>query len=69
MSFPHFPVISEEDRKKSFADLFAPGLIWITLIITLAYFLQITTYYFILKWTPKVFVDMGFYTLPTEQAC
>ncbi len=54
------PVISEEDRKKSFADLFAPGLIWITLIITLAYFLQITTYYFILKWTPKVFVDMGF---------
>lgn len=54
------PEISEEVRKKSFMDLFAPGLIAVTLIITFAYFLQITTYYFILKWVPKVFVDMGF---------
>ena len=54
------PEISEEVRKKSFSDLFAPGLIWITIIITGAYFLQITTYYFILIWTPTVFTDMGF---------
>jgi benzoate transport len=54
------PEIPTEVRKKSFPDLFAPGLIGLTLIITVAYFLQITTYYFILKWIPKVFVDMGF---------
>lgn len=54
------PEIPTEVRKKSFMDLFAPGLIMVTIIITVAYFLQITTYYFILKWVPKVFVDMGF---------
>jgi MFS family permease len=54
------PEISLDVRKKSFGDLFAPGLLSITMIITLAYFLQITTYYFILKWVPKVVVDMGF---------
>ena len=54
------PEVSLEVRKKSFSDLFSPGLFSITTIITVAYFLQITTYYFILKWVPKVVVDMGF---------
>jgi MFS family permease len=30
------------------------------LLVTLAYFLHITTFYFILKWVPKIVVDMGF---------
>lgn len=54
------PEVLPEVRKKSFGDLFTPGLVGITIIITTAYFLQITTYYFILKWVPKVVVDMGF---------
>jgi benzoate transport len=54
------PEITDEVRKKSFGDLFAPGLRRTTIIITVAYFLQITTYYFILKWTPQVVVDMDF---------
>ncbi|MDT8398189.1 MAG: MFS transporter [Pseudomonadales bacterium] len=54
------PVISSEERKKSVAEIFKPGLIAITLMITAAYFLHVTTFYFILKWTPKIVADMGF---------
>jgi benzoate transport len=54
------PEVTPEVRKKSFGDLFATGLRRTTIIITLAYFLQITTYYFILKWLPNVVVGMGF---------
>ena len=32
----------------------------VTLLLTAAYFLHIITFYFILKWTPKIVVDMGF---------
>jgi benzoate transport len=46
--------------KSSLAQLFAPGLARITVILTLAYFFHITTFYFILKWIPKIVVDMGF---------
>lgn len=40
--------------------LFAPDLARTTLLLTLAYFAHITTFYFILKWIPKIVVDMGF---------
>jgi len=40
--------------------LFQPGLAAITILLTLAYFAHIMTFYFILKWTPKIVVDMGF---------
>lgn len=54
------PEIKEKTRKISMGDLFAPGLLSITVIVTLAYFLQITSYYFILKWVPKIVADLGF---------
>ncbi len=54
------PEVTTELRKKSYSDLFAPSLIRITTIISVAYLLQISTYYFILKWVPKVVVKMGF---------
>jgi len=54
------PTIPTEDRKRSIADIFAPGLVATTAIVTLAYFLHITTFYFIVKWVPKIVVDMGF---------
>ncbi|MBN1904545.1 MAG: MFS transporter [Deltaproteobacteria bacterium] len=54
------PEITPEVRKKSYSDLFASSLIRITIIISIAYLLQISTYYFILKWVPKVVVKMGF---------
>jgi benzoate transport len=40
--------------------LFSPALLRVTLLITLAYTAQIMTFYFMLKWIPKIVVDMGF---------
>jgi len=54
------PVISAEVRKRSVADIFGPGLIAITVLVTAGYFFHITTFYFIIKWVPKIVVDMGF---------
>jgi benzoate transport len=54
------PVVSEEARKRSAADIFSPQLARVTILSTVAYFLHITTFYFILKWVPKIVVDMGF---------
>ena len=41
-------------------ELFAPGLLRVTLLLTVAYLAHIMTFYFILKWIPKIVVDMGF---------
>ena len=54
------PELAQEERKKSVSDIFSPALIRLTLLLTLAYFLHITTFYFILKWAPKIVVDLGF---------
>lgn len=63
--FGHEPVQNlsgqgAETEKRSIADIFKPGLIATTLLITFAYFAHITSFYFILKWVPKIVVDMGF---------
>lgn len=44
----------------SASDIFKPALMATTLLITAAYFAHILSFYFILKWVPKVVVDMGF---------
>jgi benzoate transport len=54
------PVEPPDARKRSVADIFSPRLIRVTVLVTAAYFLHITTFYFILKWVPKIVVDMGF---------
>lgn len=46
--------------RQSVLDIFAPSMIATTLLITFAYFAHIVTFYFILKWIPKIIVDMGF---------
>ena len=45
--------------------LFESGLAPTTMILTLAYFLHIGTFYFLMKWIPKLVVDMGY---PAESA-
>jgi MFS family permease len=47
-------------RAGSFTELFSPQLARATILLTLAYFAHIMTFYFILKWIPKIVVDMGF---------
>ncbi len=54
------PTVSEEARRVSVGDIFSPQLARVTVLMTMAYFLHITTFYFILKWVPKIVVDMGF---------
>ena len=54
------PEISAAARTRSIAEIFQPGLVAITTIVTLAYFFHITTFYFIVKWIPKIVVDLGF---------
>lgn len=55
------PLVEPLERKRqSVRDIFGRGMIATTIIVTLAYFLHITTFYFILKWIPKLVVDMGF---------
>ena len=44
--------------------LLGPALIAVTLLLTLAYFAHIMTFYYILKWIPKLVVDMGY--VPSE---
>ncbi|HSX57470.1 MAG TPA: MFS transporter [Sphingomonas sp.] len=47
-------------RKVPLADLFSPALMRPTVLLTLSYLAHIMTFYFILKWIPKIVVDMGF---------
>ena len=54
------PEIAASARSRSIAEIFQPGLVAITTIVTLAYFFHITTFYFIVKWIPKIIVDLGF---------
>jgi benzoate transport len=54
------PMVSAEARKRSVTDIFSANMVRVTVLTTLAYFLHITTFYFILKWVPKIVVDMGF---------
>jgi benzoate transport len=54
------PVIEAEERKRSVSDIFAPALLRTTLLVAAAYFFHIMTFYYVLKWVPKLVVDMGF---------
>jgi len=44
----------------AFKPLFSSALAPTTIALTLAYLTHIMTFYFILKWIPKIVVDMGF---------
>jgi len=54
------PDIQPQETRGGIRELFSPGLIRITLLLIVAYFTHIMTFYYILKWIPKIVVDMGF---------
>jgi MFS family permease len=54
------PVIAPEVRRRSTGDIISPELLRTTVLVTFAYFCHMTTFYFLLKWVPKMVVDMGF---------
>jgi benzoate transport len=53
-------------RRVPIAELFDPDHLRRTILMTIAYFAHITTFYYLLKWIPKIVVDMGF--APTAAA-
>jgi MFS transporter, AAHS family, vanillate permease len=55
LSAPH-----PQGERRSLADIFKPALLATTVLVTFAYFAHITSFYFIIKWVPKIVVDMGF---------
>jgi MFS transporter, AAHS family, vanillate permease len=54
------PLIPVAVRKRSVAEIFDPQWLRVSVLLTLAYFLHVTTFYFVVKWVPKIVVDMGF---------
>ncbi|MDG5489684.1 MFS transporter [Sphingomonas sp. BGYR3] len=56
-ALPDAPAIR---AKVPLSQLFQPAMIATTVALTIAYLAHIMTFYFILKWIPKIVVDMGF---------
>lgn len=54
------PEPTAAERKRSFTDIFSPALLRTTVFLTLGYFAHCVTFYFILKWSPKIVVDLDF---------
>jgi benzoate transport len=54
------PAVSVETRERSVAGIFSPQFVRITLLMSFAYFLHVISFYFIIKWIPKIVVDLGF---------
>jgi benzoate transport len=52
------PAAASEQRQ-SVRALLSPGMARLTLTLTAVYFLHILTFYFFLKWIPKIMVDQG----------
>lgn len=46
--------------KSSFHKLFSPDFRALVVLMVIAYFMLIMTFYYILKWIPKIVVDMGY---------
>ena len=56
----HLPEITVKNQISGFKLLMSTRYRSITLLLVVAYFMHIMTFYFILKWIPKIVVDMGF---------
>ena len=54
------PAESARPKQQPVSALFAGALLRPTLLLTLAYFAHIMTFYFILKWIPKIVADLGY---------
>lgn len=60
------PLATAAEKSASIADIFRPALRRTTTLLTMAYFFHIMSFYFILKWSPKLVSDMGY--SPSEAA-
>lgn len=54
------PAAEAERTRATIAMLFADGRAAATVLLTLAYFAQVMLFYYVVKWIPKLVVDLGF---------
>lgn len=55
------PVIAEQEMEAvGIRSLFSPNLRYITLLLGFAYFANVMTYYYFVKWLPTVVTDIGY---------
>ncbi|MFC0684881.1 MFS transporter [Novosphingobium clariflavum] len=54
------PPVDPAKKRTSVAALFAPGLASVTVLLTAVCFFHMMTFYFLVKWIPKIVVDLGF---------
>ncbi|MCY1671011.1 MFS transporter [Novosphingobium sp. SL115] len=57
------PPVPDHVEKPGVFDIFKPGLLRTTILFTLGYSFHAVTFYYILKWSPKIVADFG-YTQP-----
>ncbi|PLX42367.1 MAG: MFS transporter [Deltaproteobacteria bacterium] len=64
MNFPRVDALplamNDVQEKRSIKQLVTSPLAGTIILLTTSYFLHMTTYYFIIKWSPKIVADMGF---------
>ena len=63
--FGHSPAtaltpVDPDAPKPSLSDIFKPGLIMTTVLVTSAYFAHLMRFYFLIKWVPNIIVEMGY---------
>jgi len=54
------PKLAQSTKNIGVSRLFQTDLIKPTMLLTIAYFTHMMTFYFIMKWIPKLVVDMGY---------
>lgn len=57
---PALPAMEPAANRVGLREAFAPGMAGITSLLVTTYFFHIMTFYFMMKWIPKVVADMGF---------
>lgn len=54
------PAPQADEPKSSITELFSARYARVTILLTVAYFAQIMLFYFVVKWAPKIVVDLGY---------
>lgn len=54
------PPLPPPEQRPSFRDLFTPQLMRLTLLMMVAYFAHITSFYYIIKWVAPIAADLGY---------
>lgn len=54
------PPVMERGKPTSLLDILRPGLLRTTLLLTVGYAFHALTFYYVLKWSPKIVADFGY---------